>query len=64
LTKIHSNKNKIACYSSIMFYTNILLHDKKLDPNSSITRNMALTIGIPLSTKKQGLFFTFIAYIK
>jgi hypothetical protein len=25
---------------------------------------MVVTIGIPTSTKKQGLFFTFIAYIK
>jgi hypothetical protein len=47
-----------------MFYTNILLHEKFFDPNSSLARNMALTIGIPLGTKKHGLFFTFIAYIK
>jgi hypothetical protein len=46
-----------------MFYANILIHDKGFDPNSSPTRNMALTTGIPSDIKKHGLFFTFIAYI-
>lgn len=40
-----------------MFYANVLIYGIGLDPKSSPTRNMALTICIPSSTKKQGLFF-------
>jgi hypothetical protein len=47
-----------------MFYANVLLHGTSFDPISSLTRNMALTLGIPSHIKKQGLFFAFIAYTK
>ncbi len=60
----HLNLKISTCYLPLMFYANVLLHGIGFDPKSSLTWNMALTIGIPSSTKKQGLFFTFIAYIK
>jgi len=47
-----------------MFYTNVLLHNTNFDPKSSLVRNMALTTSIPSSIKKQGFFFTVIAYTK
>lgn len=43
-------------YSLLMFYVNILFQDIGFDPRSSLVRNMALTVGISLSIKKQGLF--------
>jgi hypothetical protein len=47
-----------------MFYANVLLHGINFDPKSSFIGNMTLIIGIPSHTKKQGLFFAFIAYTK
>jgi hypothetical protein len=35
-----------------MFYTNVLLHSIGFDTKSSLAGNMALTTGIPSSTKK------------
>jgi hypothetical protein len=64
LTKFHLNLKISTCYSSLMFYAKVLLHGTSFDPRSSLIRNMTLTIGIPSHTKKKGLFFSFIAYIK
>jgi hypothetical protein len=47
-----------------MLYTKVLFHNTTFDSKFSLARNMALTIGIPLGTGKQGLFFTFITYTK
>jgi hypothetical protein len=47
-----------------MFCANVLFQGIGFDLNFSLARNMALTIGITSGTKKQGLFFTFIAYTK
>jgi len=43
-----------------MFCANILFHNISFDPRSFFVGNMALTIGLPLSTVKQCLFFTFL----
>jgi hypothetical protein len=42
-----------------MLCANILFHDINFDPKSFFVGNMALTIGIPSSIAKQGLFFHF-----
>jgi hypothetical protein len=39
-----------------MFCTNLLLHNIGFDPKSSLAGNMALTAGIPSSTKV-GVFY-------
>jgi len=64
LRKLHLNFKIFTCYSSPIFYTNVLLHNTNFDPKSSFARNMALTTSIPSSTKRQGFFFTVIAYTK
>ncbi len=43
--KLHLNFKISTCYSSPMFYTNILLHGTSFDSKSFLARNMALTIG-------------------
>jgi hypothetical protein len=43
-----------------MFCANILFHDIGFDPKSFFGGNTALTISIPSSNAKQGLFFTFL----
>jgi len=47
-----------------MLCTNVLFHGTSFDFNSSPTRKMALTNGIPLGIKIQNLYFAFIAYTK
>jgi hypothetical protein len=62
----NSTKNKkiSTCSSSPMLCANIFHHNTSFDPKTSPTRNMALTIGLPLGIEDHGLFFRFIAYTK
>jgi hypothetical protein len=46
-------------YSSSMFCTNLLLHSIGFDPKSSLAGNMALTTGIPSSSKVSFFFYVY-----